>query len=231
MQNRIKSRSGYTMLEVLTIVAIIGILSAIAMQIYQKYQNKARNADVISAWENIDNSLMAYYASDLHQGEIVCQDMETVLPDHALENSYVNLSIGFDQTDPQQIRPVLNICANSSKPASFKVARLAHAYFQDLNRVGGGALLKDTLISFSVPLQGDMTCAAPIPAPSGVCLGTNTGAAAARPSHTPAPGNTQSQGNPGVSGPQSTTPKPPGGGPLTCGFAGRPEEKRGNCHD
>lgn len=48
-----KKQSGFTLIELMIVVAIIGILAAIALPAYQTYTNKAKFSEVILATSNI----------------------------------------------------------------------------------------------------------------------------------------------------------------------------------
>lgn len=62
MNERLRHRRGFTVIELLIVVAIIGILSTIAVIAYQKYVAQARKSEVFSMIASIKSSQEAYKA-------------------------------------------------------------------------------------------------------------------------------------------------------------------------
>ena len=59
MQRFITNDKGFTLIEMMIVVAIIGILAAVAYPSYQSYVIKTKRADMISEMQNIASELQA----------------------------------------------------------------------------------------------------------------------------------------------------------------------------
>lgn len=65
MTNRLriqKNQKGFTLIELMIVIAIIGILAAIAIPQFSSYRSKSFNSAAISDIRNIRTDLEAYYS-------------------------------------------------------------------------------------------------------------------------------------------------------------------------
>lgn len=64
MINTTKKQQGFTLIELMIVVAIIGILAAIALPAYQNYTNKAKFTEVVVATSAIKTAFEVAYAEE-----------------------------------------------------------------------------------------------------------------------------------------------------------------------
>ncbi len=61
-----KDQKGFTLVELMIVVAIIGILAAIAIPQFAKYRARAQNTAALSDGQNIRTDLEGFYAEWQH---------------------------------------------------------------------------------------------------------------------------------------------------------------------
>ncbi|MEW6428517.1 MAG: prepilin-type N-terminal cleavage/methylation domain-containing protein [Thermodesulfobacteriota bacterium] len=59
---RSKNQKGFTLVELMIVVAIIGILAAIAIPQFAKYRSRAQNSAALSDARNLRTDMEGYYA-------------------------------------------------------------------------------------------------------------------------------------------------------------------------
>lgn len=63
---RISNEKGFTLIELMIVIAIIGILAAIAIPQFSKYRQRSFNASALSDLRNVRTDVEGYYAEWQH---------------------------------------------------------------------------------------------------------------------------------------------------------------------
>jgi prepilin-type N-terminal cleavage/methylation domain-containing protein len=211
MRRQGKAR-GFTLLELLFGVAIVGILISIAYPAYRDYQSRARAADIVVKYD----ALKAAVGADLTAGPMdSCTDFLSRVSQGNLGDAYARLAIGFEQAT-DGYRAVFAVCADEAHQGvrGVAVARAAHEVFAKTSRVEKGAVLGNTLVSFAVPLTAaDAVACRTAPAnpaaqcggapvqPGTAAAGTGTSTTPAQASQPTQPSSPSSGGGTASSGP------------------------------
>jgi len=62
LMRKSKNQKGFTLVELMIVVAIIGILAAIAIPQFAKYRARAQNSAALADMRNLKTDLEGYYA-------------------------------------------------------------------------------------------------------------------------------------------------------------------------
>ncbi len=174
MRIKMYTSAGFTLLEVIFVMAILAILAGIATPLYQGYQDRAKATDVISRYEEIRTRLLAETPGQTPS----CLDLDQNLPKDLYDDRYVNMSLGFvPSAEPGHGEPILNICATAGTDRQVSVAAAALTMFRNMQNVTANPIKLKSVVSFSVYFGGksQLICAGALPQTVPFCGSTTNG--------------------------------------------------------
>ncbi len=145
--------SGFSLLEILTVIAIIALLGAVSLPMYQGYQERARAAELILIFDGLRTGLRA----DLEEGPYEsCNDLyERASGKFQTSEDYARLSLGFQ---PNHVaggyNPVFIVVSSLDRegPLGLSVARATHDELDQRGMVASG-FSTSAIIAFNARLS------------------------------------------------------------------------------
>lgn len=196
---------GFTLIELMVVIAIIAVLGAIAVVGYRMYVERAAAADLVSAHHAIRNYVQGLGGKTADDCAALAAGYERKL----LADPYARLDYGFEAV-PGGFRPVLSVCATAQSDArNIPVAKRAHDSFVNIGVMEKGAVLSDSVVSYALRLtDGEQALCKTAPAASGpACAPTQAAASPAKPAQTPPPAQpAQAPAQPAAQPAQPATP-------------------------
>jgi prepilin-type N-terminal cleavage/methylation domain-containing protein len=145
-------QKGFTLLEMVTVSAVVAVLAAVSVHVYGYYTDRARAVDIISKYDAIRSGSTSALRT---QSTVVddCAALAGTLGNANLVNAHAALTYGF-QAVTDGYRPVLNVCAQAGTQgaAGVRVARETHDTLVKNGVVEPGPVLMDSVVSFSLRL-------------------------------------------------------------------------------
>jgi prepilin-type N-terminal cleavage/methylation domain-containing protein len=160
-----RSEYGFTLVELMTTVAVVGVLAAIALPVYQSYVVRAKSTDLLVRLDAAREGARATLAGSAPSAD--CGAVVSSLSNLGID-PYARLSYQFEPVTPGTgYRLVLAMCARKSSQGETGI-RVARSAYEELLKLGIAektAVLTDSAISFATPLTDPKR---------GVCTGAYT---------------------------------------------------------
>lgn len=80
MKKYVNNQRGFTLVELMIVIVIVGILAAVAVPIYQANVKKAKMSECDAALGTIRTALRVYYAANSHYPNVTAGTQVTLVP-------------------------------------------------------------------------------------------------------------------------------------------------------
>lgn len=146
---RNKAAAGFTLIELMIVVAIIGILAAVAIPAYIKHMRKAKTVEATDALDKINKGAKSYF-----QAEHYAQDGSKVLPKQFPASKALTPTATCCSSDTQKCPASANDWNdNTWQSLSFQMSA-DHYYQYQFDNTGG----EGKAATYTATAQGDLDC-------------------------------------------------------------------------
>ena len=164
MLNRLKNKAqrGFTLIELMIVVAIIGILAAVAIPAFMKYMKKSKTAEASQFLKKMSDSARAYYATPSFSN---AADVASLTPSITAKQFPVEEAVYADSGccaiagsgGTEKCDPAAETAWNGATPTSDTWVALDFAmkdpHYYAYGFIGGG-----TTTDYTATANGDLDC-------------------------------------------------------------------------
>ena len=109
-----KIQKGFTLIELMIVIAIVGILAAVALPAYQNYTDRAKFAEVINATQSVKAAVEECYARTISANGAIANCGSDGTADNPMVNTAADGSVGGQYVTSIAVGGGGNIVATSA---------------------------------------------------------------------------------------------------------------------